>query len=416
MISFKDGVLSVNADFKSISKLIYKVCLTLYIVFTFAFAQYKAISPALGCVVFAAAILVLIANGNKNIAVPTVTIWYAIMVVYCAVSLIWTENDITESFKYIIRMIIICMVMTSVSLYVYDEKDFDGILSVFILSIFIVTALEYSSVPAGELFSGEVGSYFSDENKNIVAFWVMSALVISFYKAYFKNSKICWLLSAYFLFFVVIGGSRKAILMSAIGVFAMVIMAYRKKRYVLRILLFVVLAAVLFIIIMTNEDAYNTIGRRIFSMYNQYTSDGVIYDNSIYLREYYMAVAKELFEQSPILGKGLGSFSHHLYYNYNSASTYSHNNYWQILSELGIVGIILYYWFYAFCLIKSAKRFFAEKNDTAILALTFFLLFFIGEYAMITIFSKQFQIVVAIAFCATYIEKQDARQYRYLQR
>lgn len=416
MISFKDGVLSVNADFKNISKLIYQVCFVFYTVCTFAFAQYKSVSPAMGCVLFAASVLVLFANGNKNITVPTVTVWYALVVVYCALSLIWTQGDRSENFNYIVRMVIICLTISSVSLYVQDEKDFDRILSIFILSIFIITALEYSSVPDGALFDGNVGSYFSSENKNIVSFWVMSAFMLSFYKAYFKGSKICLMLAAYFLFFIVIGGSRKAILMAVIGVCIMVVFSYRKKHYALWLLLFAASSVILFLVVMTNENAYNTIGQRLFSMYKQFMSDGKIYDNSMYLREYFMSVAKELFEQSPIFGKGLGSFSYCLYYMYNSEATYSHNNYWQILSELGVVGILVYYWFYAYCLIKSVKKYFADKNDTAILALVFFVLFFIGEYAMVTIFNKQFQLVVAIAFCATYLEPYDERQYHYLQR
>ena len=50
--------------------------------------------------------------------------------------------------------------------------------------------------------------------------------------------------------------------------------------------------------------------------------------------------AKELFFRSPIIGNGLTSFRN--YFAINNWYVQAHSTYWQILSELGIVGMILY--------------------------------------------------------------------------
>lgn len=414
MISFRNGVLNINVDFKGISKLIYQICFVLYIVSTFAYADKGMVSPVMGCVLFAASMLVVISDGSRNVTVPIVTIWYAIVTVYCALSMIWAGSS--DGLYLIIRMAVSCLVTTSIVLYVSDKKDFDRLTSAFILAIFIVTVLEYSAIPSGSLFDGEVGSYFSSENKNTVSFWVLSALILSIYKAYYGGSKICWLLAAYFVFFIVVSGSRNAILSFFIGFFMLIAFGYRKKYYPLRILLCVAAMVAVFIFVMTNENAYYTIGRRLESMIDQYMSDNAMYDYSMYLREHFMDVAKELFQESPFLGAGIGSFYDRLYSEIGTNATYAHNNYWQVLSEHGIVGFVLYYWMYAYCIIKSIKKYVSEKNDTAVISLAFFLLFLIIEYALVTIFSKQFQVVLALAFCATYIEPHDERQYRYLQK
>jgi len=53
-----------------------------------------------------------------------------------------------------------------------------------------------------------------------------------------------------------------------------------------------------------------------------------------------------MFKESPLLGKGLGSFTGLIRnYDYGIWSQYAHNCYFQILAETGIAGIVPFFWF-----------------------------------------------------------------------
>ena len=70
-------------------------------------------------------------------------------------------------------------------------------------------------------------------------------------------------------------------------------------------------------------------------------------DYSSEARVEYSELAIELWKENPIIGGGYDNFKVHSGYD-----TYSHNNYTELLSSVGLIGLILYYAYY-FLLLKK---------------------------------------------------------------
>lgn len=95
---------------------------------------------------------------------------------------------------------------------------------------------------------------------------------------------------------------------------------------------------------------YNILGYRLEAMFSEHK------DGSINERHFFKQEAMRLFFQNPFWGSGYDSFKTHLrLINYRNP-TYSHCNYTEILSTLGIVGAIIYYIMYIYLLTKSYKK------------------------------------------------------------
>ena len=91
---------------------------------------------------------------------------------------------------------------------------------------------------------------------------------------------------------------------------------------------------------------------------------------------------------------------------------YSHNNYWQLLSELGLVGCMLYYSMYVFCLIKLLKYYFADGRKASVLFITAIIMMAVLDTGIVSYSSKYGQLVIAIIYCATYaIQSDGGRKY-----
>ena len=407
------GISSLFSSKERIAKLIYEICFVLNIVTMFVLYQVRSAATITAVLMFASASFLLLVRGKKKITIPFISIWYGIFIIYATLSCTWSDYFDSVNLILIFHMIIILMTGMSIAIYVDTNEDLEKIISLFILSVTIIAATEMIYTPVDQWTSGFLGSNFSDSNSNEIAFWVACAEMMSFYKAYVKNKRVAYVFTAFLLMFIILSSSRKALLMAVAGPAILVIMSTRKRFYMLRIIVAVVLISFLIYFIMNNENAYQTVGRRINSMLMFFITDDDRKDSSLYLREYMISIAKNMFSESPVVGKGLANFSEVVQNDYGFFKTYSHNNYWQVLCELGIIGLIIYYSFYAFCFVKLTKRAIKEHNPLAILALTFLFLLLICETGLVSCYSKYSQMVIAIMFAATYATDNDARKYKY---
>lgn len=408
-----NGIGSFFSSKERVAKIIYEVCFVLNILTIFVLYQVKTVATVTAALMFVSASFLLLVRGKKKTTIPYISIWYGIFIIYATLSSTWSEYFDSQNLFLIFRMGVILLISMSIAFYVDTSEDLERILSLFIFSVCVIVVTELIYTPVSQWNSGFLGSNLSGSNSNEVAFWVACAEMMAFYKAYVKNKKFAYILTAFLITFIILSSSRKALLMAIAGPAILVIMSTRKKFYMLRIIIAVIIISFLIYFVMNNEDAYHTVGRRIESMLTFFINDDKNEDSSLRTRQYMISLAKSMFAESPILGKGIANFSMYFLNDLGTIKTYSHNNYWQILSELGVVGLLIYYSFYAICFIKLLKRVLREHNQIALLALTFLLLLIIFEVGIVSCYSKYCQLVVAIIFTATYVSDNDGRKYKY---
>ncbi|MBP3446561.1 MAG: O-antigen ligase family protein [Clostridia bacterium] len=416
MVSLKKGILRIDGNKENTARWIYELTFVINTITLFAFNDVKFIGTLTGILMLAAAMLLWLGRKNSRVVIPYNTAWYVAFTVFSAISCLWSMFIDTHIASYFLRMVVIIASITSVSIYVDTAEDLERLIKLFILSMTIIVFMEFAVTPSDEWTSGVMGSHFSGANQNSVAFLVFCAELMAFYEFYSRGRKRYVFLIILFVVFVVFSGSRKALFAAVAGPLMFVFFSVYKRNYLLHIILIAALAAFIVFIVMNDVNAYNSIGKRFESMLKFWFEDrSHKVDNSLYMRSYYIQLAQEMFGESPIIGKGMGNFARIIDEVYELQGVYSHNNFWQILSELGIVGFFIYYSMYAFIIIKLIRNALIHKSRISLLFLTFMILLVVLETGFVTYNSKMPHIVIAIAYTATYVGDADGRKYSYIE-
>ncbi len=416
MVSFKNGVLKIQQGEENIARKFYEISFFVNTITLFAFNDVKFIGTATGLLMLFASMLLWIGRRAERVVIPYNTVWYALFTAYSAMSSLWSSYLNADMASYFLRMVVIIAMITSISIYVDKPEDLERIIKLYIFSILVIVLMEFSSAPISEWSKGAMGSHFSGSNPNGVAFLAFGAELMAFYEFYSRNKKGYILLVVLFLVFIILSSSRKAMFASVAGPVMLVLFSVYKKNYFFNIITVLTLAALVIFFIMTDENAYNAIGRRFASLVTFWFEDrDHDVDNSLYMRSYYIDLAQRMFSESPLFGKGMGNFAKIIDNVYMLDGVYSHNNFWQILSELGLVGFIIYYSLYFVTIIRLAKGAFLKKSRVNMLFLTFMILLVVVETGLVVYNSKMPHVVIAIAYAATYVGEMDGRQYSYIE-
>ena len=379
-------------------------------VVVFAFYNVANVAPLVAIVMFAASFFVLLEKSKNRIMIPYITVWYLTLILYGGLSGIWAQFFTSYNITFVIKLCIILLISTSVAVYVDTMEDLDRIMSLFVAGALIIVLLECTAVPPGGWKNGSVGSYFSGNNPNDITVWIDLASAIAFYRAYVDGKKWMYPLVAVFIAFCVFSSSRKGLLASIAGPMMIVFLSVGKKNYFLRIIAALLIGTAVLMLVMENDTLYTVIGRRFEAMFDYFTGEGS--DGSIALRRRYIEAAKSMFNESPIIGKGMGNYSRILESEYYLGNFYSHNNYWQILSELGLIGFVIYFSMYVYCSVIFLRAYFVERRKIAVLFITVMTMMIVLDSGIISYSSKFGQLVIAILYCATYaIHSDGGRKY-----
>ncbi len=410
MISLKNGVLRINPGSQSRARLLYEILFLLNMIIVFAFYRVARVAPVAAVCLFVASLFVLMEKSKNRITIPYIAIWYFTLILYGGLSGLWAQFFSSYNITFIIKLCIILCITTSVAIYVDTMEDLDRIMTLFVAGAVIIALLEFTAVPSGGWKIGSVGSYFSGTNPNDITVWLDLASAIAFYRAYVKGDKKMYLAVVIIVIFCVFSSSRKGLLASIAAPMMIVFLSIGKSNYWLRIIAAAMIGVGILTIIMENDTMYAAIGQRFESMFDYFTGEGS--DGSMILRERYIAAAKNMFRESPIIGKGMGNYSRILESEYYLGNFYSHNNYWQILSELGMVGFIIYFSMYVYCSVVFLRAYFVEKRKISVLFLTMMAMMIVLDTGIISYSTKYGQLNIAIIYCGTYAMHSDGgRKY-----
>lgn len=278
----------------------------------------------------------------------------AIWIMYFAYALIFEVHDVFNS----TRLIAIYLITIDVALLLQTFKKENMIneaikcfaMSAILMMIHIVV-LEFDEIIAGANRIGESGS----GNVNSVAGCLGILSIGVFVKAFIDKNKKYMLLYALIVIFMILTGSKKAIIIILITVMGTFMLKY--KWNLLKYFKLLLIVTLFFVIIFSNEYLYNIVGYRIEDFFQQLTIEDIetetVVSHSTEERGEMLKEFPKLFVKSPIVGSGWGYFS-----VYAGFGVYSHCNYAEMLITFGIFGTFLYYIMY----IITLKKYFAYKE------------------------------------------------------
>lgn len=414
MVTFKNGILRIEKNEKdNLFRMLFEICLYIGMIFYFlAFSSLHYVGVA--ALIAGPAIITADKLYSRKLNNITLSVWYILFIVYAELSALWAYSPYTSALKYVKFMMVALVVCFGMTQYVNNKDDLEKLLNIYLYASLSITLIEFIGTPFSKWFDGYFGSAVGGGNTNTFGFIILYASVIGFYKAYILHKRLWYPAVALFLFGCILSSSRKAVIMSVFGIVFIILFAFRRKHHFLHFFLAVGAAVFAFILFMTNDMLYDAIGNRLETLID-FVNDEATKVGSLQHREFYIDFAKDLFRRQPMIGQGFANFATILALETTSDAIYAHNNYWEILADLGLIGFALYYWLYFFMLIKLVITFFQKKfTYLNLMALALLVSEFILEWGVISMYSLFYQMAVSIIFlCATVNDNGDKKQFYY---
>lgn len=327
--------------------------------------------------------------------------WIVSFIAFALFSVLWapSSSNVTALNTTFLQLAFVVFCLTN---NIKTNKDIEKILSYIVISLIYAGLLLLIKTPTDvwgtERIGDEIGLHSND-----VGFRFALGVIISFYFVKFKKLYYYLIPIVAFIFLVLYSGSRKGLIMVLIGLIACIVYSGEKKSSYKDLLIKVLKVCFAFGVfigimyfVMNNETFYSIIGVRMESMFSAFSGESSG-DASIVERNYFKEQAWNLFLDNPILGYGHNCFSNYLQLINYSILTYSHNNYLEILSALGIVGFLIYYSM-IFSMIVGLLKLLSAKNKNKNRGLLFIFILFMLLICLVSWwqinYSSKFLIVV----------------------
>lgn len=292
---------------------------------------------------------------TKTIKIRMISFWMMVVMGYGLLTMLYSPNKgiFEGQFYFLIVNFIITLVLSQIS--------FNSQAILFLCWTYAVSAavLTLMLIATGNMTdsTGRLGNEVFG-NANNLALLLMLGVMYAFYILIFFGDTIwkrallaaCIALSYYAMF---LSGGRKFIVVPI--VFLYVLLMFKtdsagRKHIIKYTVVIAVIVFILYQLIMNVPAFYGVIGQRMEGLFSLISGNGVV-DASAEERSLMAQMGLRRWMGSPLFGYGFDSFKY-----YNRAMTgnfyYSHNNYVELLHDLGLIGFVIYYSFY-FKLLKT---------------------------------------------------------------
>ena len=354
-------------------------------------------------------------------------LYRVLYILFVVLSLVWAKSisSVISVLPSIFQIVIITLIMCG---YVDNENKIDTIADYFVMAsiMLIISILAFTSLSEWRYIisyssnayvsaasaAGRLGSSVGMHPNELGQSLVICILCVV-YKYIFSDNKKYILLCVILFFIMLFVKSRASLIEAVIGVFLMLVFS---KKYPVKQFIYgtigILLVGLLLYSFIHLEVLYKLVGYRLEGMLNIFGNNTA--DASTTTRIEFVRIGWEIFEKNPVLGVGMNNFSNVAYNNYSTfAKVYAHNNYIEILSDLGIIGFFLYYWLYIKSFIKliHIKRI---KSDDFYLKSSFLLssliTFSIMNFSSITYKTECIQYFGMLIIVGTVILQKKAKE------
>lgn len=336
------------------------------------------------------------------------------------ISLVWSSNT-SHSISSIVSILQVFLIAFMIFITCNEKGDYYDIIDAFSTMSWVFMAyiiLATSSEEWKKIFAnntnlsssaGRLGPSVGMHTNMCGA--VLSILILfSFYRYLSKKNKLNLLQTILLLVCLALTKSRMSILVVICGM-ALYYAIYKKisAKQAMKIIGVLIALVILLVLSMSNQFLYNLYGNRIESMFNLFSKTANT-DASVTGRLALQQRAIEVFLNHPILGVGIGNFSSYSNNLGGVSGYYAHNNYLELLADVGVVGTVMYYAPYVIALFRTRAA--AKKSESEI-AMFFNLLFvlivvrLLSDISQVSYLYDSSQILLALVFIALRIEKEQ---------
>ncbi len=337
-------------------------------------------------------ILRLYHDGTVNI--PAIFWWFTLFTLISLVSVLWSEYP-NASIAVMTRLVQILAVLFCMSQTYATRDGFNRCLKLVCWSGIACAFYIFIKTPVGNWFEGQLGGEATGGNPNAVGMTFTVCILFTLYYAYYMKKRIYYVFLFIELMLVIMTSSRKSVLTVLLSFIILSVSKELNYKMITRLITAVAAVALILYAIMNIEQLYWTIGRRLESMVEQLLTDSG--DYSMYARNMFIEYAQKYFLEKPVIGSGVATFIRKLGAEIGLYA-YAHNNYYELLVGVGIVGFTAYYSFYAYLTAKLFRMSIRYGDDVAKIMLMVMLSIIICEYGTVLYYSVYAMIFICMAF------------------
>lgn len=339
-----------------------------------------------------------------------------VFVIICAVSLMYSYNFTDSMIKVKTITVLILLLYSLIEYLNKDDKNITFLLKTLAMSGIIASL--YIMVKSNWKSGIRVDNIIGDSNQ--VAAYISYAFTSLLYLIKTKNVKKPIGIVGLLIMFIanVLSGSRSGLIVTLLAFIAFLFLTIKPdKKAIIKIIFFTLICFVLlyliYYIIINNEVLYKIIGRRYVSFFEIMSGHkSSINEKSTLERSLLLKLAWEKFTFSPFtifLGNGIGYFAS--YWNsIGGRYAFCHNNYLELLSGVGIIGTIPYYYTYMKTYAINRKRILKKKNLYSILCFTILMQMLLMHWFIVFYYQKCEILYIAVFIYINALVKSENKK------
>ncbi len=373
------------------------------------------ISEALGTVLYMALLLLLLIVSSRQggsifrFTANNFFVLWGVFIVICCMSIIWAKDKSLsiEAATSLVRLWVVFQVI----FYTQRSLSMKSLFDVILYGSLILFSYEIMTVGFSKFVAmAVVGERLGDEiiNSNAIGLLASISSVICFSRFIYQKKWLVIVLGLLALSIVFISGSRKAMVVFLIGCFLVYILKNVNRggiRFWLRIIttalvfVFVIYILLNSFVFFINEDRFLSLSAFITG------SDDLIHSD--YMRKELISTGWKSFLENPALGIGIDNGKilasravGHFYY--------LHNNYIELLADVGLIGTLSFYLIY-FVFFKKMLPCYSVWDEYSKLAVTLLIMFLIADWGRVSYYYKDVLFVIMVCYKVMYDTKKRSK-------
>ena len=332
---------------------------------------------------------------NLKVKIEPFLYFYMVFFAWCLLSMFWSR-DFSLAFDMIGRLIVLILCFL-ICINLNNEKNslllggYFGLVTGLFLNLLLIP-FEGSYIVGR--FSG------TTINPNHIALFSSFVLFLTVIMKKHFSKLFIYLVMLLCILLIIQTGSRKGVLLALIVIALFTFKLDEKTFSFSYVTAFTIPLLFSFLLMFFNLDYLSTVHSSFERFYDltqvniNDVTDSSSGDSSSRWRLIFIIEGFNLFLNNPITGIGLDNFK-----TIFSVELYSHNNFIELLSTLGSVGLILYYLFY-FILFKPIMK------QQLMFGMCIMLLLLLMDFAMVTYFERMYLLPLILIYYSTYREEK----------
>lgn len=293
--------------------------------------------------------------------------WFSLILMSITLFTFYFSFIFINNIKCVLKTIVFSLLLFCVYFFVIYYKDI----------------LNYKNF-VGDSF--RLGDYF--DNVNHIGSYLIIGFAISIYLTFFFVKKRELLYSLASLCFAFVGfttGSRTFIISIIASLLVILFMKFKKRKI---ILLISIVSSILVFAALINMPFLSVLKKRMFGFFGTFVT-GEASETSSIQRYLWQIYGVHLGSKQLITGYGYNGFA-----IYSGVGTYAHANYSELLSNYGLIGLLLFYGAIAYMFVLAVKSNSGQFNIIIIFAS----LFFVNSFLMVYYYDKATYLMLAIMY------------------